>query len=157
MVEPMSPRFASAMVRMPADRASASTRSSAAKPAEPCRSKNDTCGLTMPARPWAAPMTRRPNSRAPIGVVLETPAVEQPGVRIDSDAEVAEAVERRTEPVAEGGHAHAIAAARCSAYSCSEVTSKPPRTASSDPTAADSSAMVVNSGMSPATAAARIS
>src|SRR6218665_805323 len=48
-------------------------------------------------------------------------------------------------------------ACRCASYSCRLVTSKPARTTSSEATAAATSATVVNSGMSAATAAARIS
>ncbi len=91
--------------------------------------------------------------------IVETPALEHPRVRVDADAEVPGAVEDRPELVAECQRfclAHAFAA-RWMAYSCRLVTSKPVRTASSDATAALSSAMVVNSGMSAATAAARIS
>ena len=54
MVEPMSPRLASAMARRPASRAAASTSSRAARPAEPIRSKNATWGLTTGTTPAKA-------------------------------------------------------------------------------------------------------
>ena len=72
-------------------------------------------------------------------------------MRVDADAEVAVGGEDGLEPVAERDQVavHAIAAARAPrAYSCRLVTSKPPLTASSEATAAESSAIVVNSGMS---------
>src|ERR1700722_12906464 len=65
MVDPMSPRLASAMTRRPASRAAASTDSRAPTPAEPRRSKNATCGLTTGTTPAKASTQRRPNERSP--------------------------------------------------------------------------------------------
>ena len=96
-----------------------------------------------------------------LGGVGLAPLREQRGVRVDAEAQVAVGREHGFQPLAEGDHAvavHAfIAAARRAPYSCRLVTSKPPLTASSEATAAESSAIVVKSGMSEATAAARIS
>ncbi len=85
---------------------------------------------------------------------IQPPLAQQPLVRVDSDAQRTAIGHREAEPLAEPGHRRA---SRSSAYSCRLFTSKPsPRTPSAD-TAAPSTAIVVNSALSPATAAARIS
>ena len=65
MVEPMSPRLASAMTSSPAARPAASTSSNAAMPAEPHRSKKATCGFTTGTTPANASMHRSPKVRTP--------------------------------------------------------------------------------------------
>ncbi len=68
MVEPMSPRLASAMAMRPLARAAASTSSRAAIPPEPRRSKKATCGLTTGTTPAKASTQARPKVRTPAGV-----------------------------------------------------------------------------------------
>ncbi len=65
IVEPMSPRFASTRTSVPVSRPAATTSSSAATPAEPCRSKKAACGLTAATRPATASMTVSANRRTP--------------------------------------------------------------------------------------------
>ena len=62
MVDPMSPRLASAMVSSDASAQAARVSSSTARPREPWRSKSATCGLSAAtARPW--PRTTRSEKR----------------------------------------------------------------------------------------------
>ncbi len=94
----MSPRLASAITSRPASRAAASTRSRAARPAEPNRSKKATCGFTTGTVPAKASMQRRPNSRRPVGLSGSPQAVEQRRRRVDAGAHgpVARPPPRRT-------------------------------------------------------------
>ena len=69
----MSPRLASAITTSPAAVASATRRSSSAIPADPCRSKNATCGLTTPDRPGERLDARTAERAQPGRVVAQPP------------------------------------------------------------------------------------
>src|SRR5690625_6434372 len=64
----MTPRLTSRMVSTEADRASASSSSRTATPAEPWRSKKADCGLIAATCPATASRPTRENSASPAGV-----------------------------------------------------------------------------------------
>ena len=78
MVEPMSPRLASASTSTPPSRNPAIVRSSTAKPADPYASKNATCGLTM-AKSSNAARQMSLNLAKPSGLVSSPHALSNPG------------------------------------------------------------------------------
>src|SRR5690606_7691850 len=95
---------------------------------------------------------------------IQSPLLQQRRVRVDAHAQRPARLQRGTHALAEGGHARSPTDSRaCSgaprrrAYSCRLLTAKPSRRIGRALTAAPRTAMVVNSALSPATAAARIS
>ena len=104
----MSPRLASAMTSEPGRRASATSRSSSAMPAEPCRSKNATCGLITGDRRRRTPRRRRRRTRAsPPASSLRPHASSSCARGIDPGAQRARRAHRRGDAVSEAVSHHA--------------------------------------------------